>query len=192
MRADEAARQERIREGTKSISDMFDAQFTPTFFENRAKSYVDYATPQLADQHKDAVKELTFALDRRGALDSSSRAGLEAELERRRALSEQEIKDKATDYKTAAQTGVEGARSNLITTLNATGDAESAVSSAQSRAAALSALPGYSPLSQLFVDFTSMLGTQAAAEKSFAYANGPKPTFSTGLFAPNKSSIQST
>ena len=191
-RADEQARQERIRQGTERVSTMFDSQFTPQYFNDRASSYENYALPQLADQHTDAKKQLVFALDRRGALDSSSRASLEAKLERERALAEQDIKGKAIDYKTSGMTNVEGARSNLITTLNATGDAEGAVTSATARAAALSQLPGYSPLSQLFVDFTSALGKQAAAEKAFSYGGGPQPAYSTGLFAPNSRAVVSS
>jgi hypothetical protein len=189
IRADEAARQKRIRDGTKRISDMFSAQFTPAYFDQQRDNYLSFATPQLQDQHKDALKQLTFSLDRRGALDSSSRASLEAELEKKRALAAQDIASRALDYRTNAMNNVEGARSNLIATLNATGDAEGAVSSATARAAALSQPTAYNPLSQLFVDFTAGLGQQAAAEKAFAYGAGPKPTYSTGLFGPRSGSV---
>ena len=84
-RSDEQARQENIRSGTKKISDLFDGQFNDQFYDGRRDSFVNYASPQLADQHKDASKQLTFALERRGALDSSSRASLGSELEKRRA-----------------------------------------------------------------------------------------------------------
>lgn len=189
VRADEAARQERIRQGTSRISEMFDTQFNDDFFTNRTKSFTDYALPQLSDQHKDASKQLAFALDRRGALDSSSRAAQEAELEKRRALLETEIKDKAADYGNSARANVEGARSDLVATLNATGDTEGAVQSAQARSAVLSQTPGYSPLVSLFADFTSALGQQAAAERAFAYGAGPKPAVATGLFGTPRNAV---
>jgi hypothetical protein len=182
IRRDEAERQRRIREGTKRISDMFGAQFNDNFFNSRRDSFTNYAMPQLADQHRDAAKQLTFSLDRRGALDSSSRAKLEADLERKRALLETEIRDKGLDYANSARANVEGARSDLINTLNATGDVEGAVQSAQARAMVLSQSPGYSPLVSMFSDFTNSLGQQAAAERAFAYGAGPRPAFSTGLF----------
>lgn len=184
VRADEAARQARIREGTTKIADMFGSQFNDDFYNQRRDSFTNYALPQLEDQTKSAQKELTFALDRRGALDSSSRASLGTELEKKRALLETEIKDKGTDYANSARANVEGARSDLTNTLNATGDAEGAVQSAQARAAVLSATPGYSPLASLFGDFTSALGKQAAAERAFSYSGGltPKPAITTGLF----------
>ncbi|AKR54322.1 hypothetical protein XM25_00575 [Devosia sp. H5989] len=189
IRNEEAARQERVRTGAKKIEDMFGGQFTDDYFNTQRDNYTAYALPQLTDQHKDAAKQLAFALDRRGALDSSSRASLEANLEKRRALAETEIKDRANAYRTEAMAGVEGARSDLINTLNATGDVEGAVNSANARAKVLSQPPAYSPIAQAFVDFTSGLGMQAAAEKAFAYGAGPKPTFSTGLFAPRAGSV---
>lgn len=192
IRSEEQARQERIRQGTTSINDMFNSQFNDGFFDEQRDNYLEYATPQLGDQHADALKELTFSLDRRGALDSSSRASLETELEKKRALAEQGIRDTALDYGNTARNNVESTRQNLISNLNVTGDAEGAINSATARATALSASPAYSPLSQLFVDFTSMLGTQAAAEKAFAYGAGPKPTYSTGLFAPSAGSVVNT
>lgn len=189
-RSDEQARQERIRKGTKSISDMFDGQFTPAYFEKQAANYRNYAMPQLQDQHKDAAKQLVFALDRRGALDSSSRASQEAELERKRALEETAIKDRARDYSTTARANIEGARGDLISTLNATGDAEGAVRSANARAQVLSAVPGYSPLASMFDSFTAGLGMQAAAEKAFSYGGGPKPALGvTGLFGTPRGAV---
>lgn len=189
IRNDEAERQRRIREGTAKIEDMFGNQFTDSYFDEQRDNYLEYALPQLSDQHTDAVQQLTFALDRRGALDSSSRASLEADLERRRALLETEIRDKANAYRTETMAGVEDARSDLISTLNSTGNAEAAVNNASARAKVLSQPPQYSPLAQAFADFTTALGQQAAAEKAFSYGAGPKPTISTGLFAPRAGAV---
>lgn len=189
VRADEAARQERIRTGTAKISEMFDGQFTDEFYDKRKEAFTGYALPQLADQTKDAQKQLTFALDRRGALDSSSRASLGTELEKKRALLETEIKDKGTDFANTARANVEGARSDLTNTLNATGDTEAAVKSAQARSAVLSQTPGFSPLASMFSDFTAGLGQQAAAERAFAYGAGPKPAVSTGLFGTPRGAV---
>ena len=181
-RAEEQARQNRIREGSGKISELFDGQFNDQFYDDRKASFTDYALPQLADQTKSAQKELTFALDRRGALDSSSRASLGTELEKKRALLETEIKGKANDFANTARANVESARSDLTNTLNATGDVEGAVQSAQASSAVLSQTPGYSPLASMFSDFTGALGKQAAAEKAYAYGAGPRPAISTGLF----------
>jgi hypothetical protein len=187
-RSEEQARQKAIRDGTTKIEDLFDGQFNDDFFKGRAKSYEDYALPQVADQFGDASKQLTFSLARRGALDSTSRASLATALEKKRALQEQAIKDQGQTFANTAKANVEGARGDLVNTLNATGDVDAAVRGATTRAQVLSAVPGYSPVSQLFADFTSGLGQQAAAERAYSYG-GPRPTFNTGLFAPRSGSV---
>lgn len=189
IRADELARQQRITEGTSKIAQLFDAQFNPAFFDKQATAFKNYALPQLGQQHADAGKQLTFSLDRRGALDSSSRTTLGAELEKKRALAEADIKAKAGDYRTGAMANVEGARSDLLNTLRATGDAQGAIQSANARATILSQVPAYNPLTAMFADFTSALGQQAAAEKAFSYGAGPRPTYSTGLFGTPRGAV---
>lgn len=155
--------------------------FNDDFFKGRREAYSGYATPQLEDQYGDANKELTFALARAGQLNSSARGQKAGELQQLYDLNKQEIGDKALSYETQARTAVEDARGNLISTLNATGDAEGAASSALARSAALTQPAAYSPLGQLFADFTNGLGVQAAQERSYA-AGGPAPRYDTGLF----------
>lgn len=190
-RSEEQARQAAIRSGTSQIGNLFDSQFNDQFYNNRAKSFEDYALPQIGDQYKNAAKQLTFSLARRGALDSSSRSSLATELEKRRALQEQSVKDQGQSYANTARANVEGARSDLINTLNATGDTTGAVNSANARAQILSAVPAYSPISQLFADFTSGLGQQAAAERAFSLSGGMTgaPAINTGLFAPRSGAV---
>ena len=192
-RRDEEARQARIREGTTNINNTFDSQFTDDFYNQRRKAYIDYATPQLEDQYADAQKQLTYALARGGLLDSSIRGSKLGELQQQYALQNQDIADKALASETDARNAVEDARSNLITTLNATGDAEQAASTAISRASALSQPAAYDPLTSLFADFTDALGTQAALAKANSYAgSGTGATnYSTGLFN-NRNSVRNS
>jgi len=171
--------------GTKTLTG-----FNPDFFSGRKQSFLDYANPQLDDQYGDAQRELTFALDRAGLLDSSARATKAAELQKKYDLNKQQIADQALSYETQAKSAVEDARSNLIATLNATGDAQGAANSAITRASVLSQPAAYSPLSQLFADFTSTLGTQAALEKANYYSGGQTGArYTTGLFAPSSNAV---
>jgi len=187
-RYEEDARQQRIREGTERVNGIFEGNFNPDFFTNRKQSFLDYATPQLEDQRSAAEKELTYSLARAGTLDSSIRANKFGELQKLYDTNKQQIADKALSYETDARNNVENARSGLLSTLNATGDAEGAANSSLSRAAALSAPEAFSPLSQLFASFTSALGTQAAQEKAAAMSGGSyTPKYNTGLFGGNKS-----
>jgi len=155
--------------------------FGEDFFNGRRDAYTGYANPQLENQYGDANKQLTFALDRSGLLNSSARGEKAGDLQQLYDLNKQEIGDKAVSYSTQAKSSLEDARANLISTLNATGDAEGAVNSALTRSKILSEPAAYSPLGQLFGDFTNTLGIQAAQERSFA-AGGPRPRYDTGLF----------
>lgn len=190
-RKDEQARQERIRGGTTRVNSIFDGQFTPDYFNKQQQNYLDYATPQLEDQRNKASKELTFALARSGLTDSSVRADKEADLQKQYDLNKQQIADEALSYKGKAQSNVEDARAGLISTLNATGDAEGAASSAINRSVALSQPTAYSPLADLFANFTAGLGTQAALEKANYYSGGQTPVrYPTGLFGTPSNSVK--
>lgn len=190
-RKDEQERQARIRAGTERVNTIFDGQFNDSFFDGQAKRYTDYAMPQVDEQRGKANKELTFALSRSGQLEGSTRADLSGELQKRYELQSQKVRDDALAFGTNARNNVEGARTDLVGMLNATGDAEGAARSAISRSAALSQPAAYSPITNLFADFTAGLGTQAAAERAFAYG-GPRPTYNTGLFAPRAGAVTTT
>jgi hypothetical protein len=168
--------------GTSTSKGAFDEDF----FKNRRQAYIDYATPQLQKQFQDAQRELTYSLDRGGNLASSTNATQTADLGTLYKTNEQAVADKALGYETEARTAVEDARSDLVKTLNATGDAEGAATSAINRASALSRPDTYTPLSQLFADFTSGLGTQAALERAEASSRKNYAKYDTGLFAPGR------
>lgn len=157
--------------------------FGDDFFSSRRKAFLDYASPQLEDQYAKAGRELTYALDRGGNLNSSVRGEKAGELQKLYDLNKQQIADQALSYETDTRNSVEDARAGLISTLNATGDAEGAAKSALARASALSQAPSYSALGQLFTDFTGTLGIQAAQEKAAAASGGSyTPKYNTGLF----------
>jgi hypothetical protein len=165
--------------------------FNDGFFDKQRDNYINYAMPQVDEQRGKANREMTFALSRSGQLEGSTRADLSGELQKRYELQSQKVKDDGLAFSTQTRNNVEGARTDLIGMLNATGDAEGAAKSAISRAAALSQPAAYSPLTNMFADFTGALGTQAAAERAFAYG-GPRPTYNTGLFAPRSGAVSVT
>lgn len=188
-REEEQQRQARIREGTTRVNSIFDGQFNEGFFGKQKQNYIDYAMPQVDDQKAKASKELLFSMDRAGQTEGSARADLSGELQKRYELQNQKVRDDALNFGTQARTNVEGARTDLIGMLNATGDAEGAAKSAIARSAALSQPGNYSPLSNLFADFTGALNTQAAAERAHYYGGAPRPALGTGLFAPRTGSV---
>lgn len=191
-RADEQARQARIRQGTARIDNIF-GQFDDDFYGGRRQSYLDYATPQLMDQYADAQKQLAYALDRAGTTDSSIRADREAELTKLFETNQRAVNDEALNFEQKARSNVEGARGNLITTLNSTADADAAAKQARSQAASLTQPDTYSPLAQLFANFTGALGNQARLEQAQALSGGIiRPTVDTGLFGTNRRAVQVT
>lgn len=157
--------------------------FNDDFYRGIRDNFTNYAMPQLNQQRDDAAKDLTFALDRSGQLAGSVRGQKSGELQRLFDLNEQQVRDQALGYENQARTSVENSRADLIGMLNATGDNQQAVNSALSRSTVLTQPQQYSPLGQLFTDFTSQLGGQAARERAEAMSGGMyKAPFNTGLF----------
>lgn len=189
LREQEKARQLEIKQGTKSINQAF-KPFDQDFYGDRAQSYEKFAMPQLNDQRQDASNELLFALARGGTLDSTIRTGQEAELQKLYGTERQNVVDKGLDYKQQAQSGVEDARDSLLRTLQTSANSKQAQQQAAARAAALTETPAYSPVGQVFQDFTSGLGKQFAAERAYSLGSGVKPSFSTGLFSVPSSSVR--
>jgi hypothetical protein len=181
----EDERQGRIRSGTNKINYIFGKNFDEPFFAGRRDAYTNFATPQLNDQHKDANEQLTFDLARRGLIDSSTRADKTTELGKLYSQQKQGITDKAREYEAQTRNDVEDSRSNLLSTLSATGDAQGAARGALARADALSTPPAYSPLSDMFLSFTEGLGTQAGLERAAAAGSPMKPRYNLGLYGNN-------
>lgn len=190
----ESQRQQNIRNGTAQIDSIFNSQFTDDFFNKRRQSYLDYATPQLADQYADTRKQLTYALDRNGTLDSTARTQKEAELSKLYDTNRRAVNDQGLDYENQARNNVTAARGDLINQLSNTGDVTAAVNGATSRAAGLTAPDAYSPLAQMFSGFTSGLQHQAALEQAdAAYGSGAGRAqvgrYNFNLFSPGRNSV---
>jgi hypothetical protein len=191
VRADEQARQDRIRAGTEKVNQTF-GQFDDKFFSGRQKAFLDYARPQLDDQHTEAQKQLTYSLARSNLLDSSVRGEKAALLQKTYDTNLRGVTDEAANTANMSRNAIEDARANVLSMLNATGDASGASNAALARATALSTPATFSPLTNLFADFTSGLGQQAALEKAYAASGGMTgaPRYQTGLFAPRPGAVR--
>lgn len=188
-REEERLRQERIRAGMSRVGETF-GQFDDDFFTGRRQSYLDYATPQLEEQFGDASDDLTFSLARSGNLNSSVRAEKQGDLQKLYDTQLRGINDKAVSFETDARNQVEDARSDITRNLNATADSDAAVSSANARASALAQPAPYSPLTQLFAEFTQGLSTQAGYERAGAIDPRFGGRYNTGLFGPSTDAVR--
>jgi len=181
-RADETARQERIKTGTADVNKKFEG-FNDAFYGQRQQEYKNYAEPQLRDQLKGESSSLAYNLARSGLTDSSERSRNEGELQRQFSAGKAEIANAALDQSNQARQRTEQNRSELLAQLNATGDASSIGSQAINRAGLLASQQSFSPIGHMFSATTGLLGN--AARAGYYDKSAPGMNAYTGLFRGN-------
>lgn len=165
-RAQEEARQARIRAGSAKVDQTF-AGFDDNWFSGKRQEHMDFYQPQLDDQFKDANEQLIYALSRAGTLNSSIAADKQADLSKRYDLQKATILSQANDSSNQMRGQVQGEKSNLLAQLNATGDADRVSNDALSRSQQLfQAAPSYNPLGDIFAGVSAGIGNAAAAGQS--------------------------
>lgn len=158
VRAAEQARQNNILQGQQEISSVF-GQFNDDFFNNRAKSYVDFALPQLDTQYQETLRNLTASLARSGNLNSSLRGETFAKAQREYDTQKLSLADRGQQFANDARSAIERARSELFSTNASLADPGAVRSLAQQRAQ--TAVPGqtFTPLANMLTDLASTVGT---------------------------------
>jgi hypothetical protein len=168
-RADELARQARIKKGVGNINDSF-SRFDDSFFDARKEAYRNFVTPQVNDQYKQVGDQLAYSLARSGLDQSSESARQQGVLMRDNALARQQIAEGATGEATKARQAVEDQRNSLISQVNMTNDAELASQNALRSASILQQQQAFNPIANLFSNTTGLLG---AAQNAGYYSGGP-------------------
>lgn len=163
QRAEEAARQARIKSGMENINNAF-AGYDDAFYNERATDYMNYAKPEIEDQYVDAMKDLTRALARSGNLNSSLAAQRRADLLEKRNKAEVDAARRGQGYANDTRAALANVKSNLIQQNNALADPTLIAAMAANQSQAASALPDYSPIGQLFAGATQGLATQQQLE----------------------------
>jgi len=134
--------------------------FDDNFYDERSQSYVDFATPQLEDQYKDASAALTSALSRSGQLRSTLAGDRSSKLQKSFATQRQSVVDKGREYANTARRNINASRDDAVSMLQASADPDAAVSSALNKAsAARDAVPAFDPLAPVFQNATAGLGS---------------------------------
>jgi len=160
----EEARQRRIKQGEENIDKVF-AKFDDDFYDTRRQALIDYETPQIDEQYKDALGQLAAALARSGLGKSSIGADRRAKGQRDYDFQQQEMLSRANQSAGNAEKAILAARDSLSTNNIALADPSRASNAAISSAESLTKLPKYEPLLDLFADLTEGLATQADLER---------------------------
>jgi hypothetical protein len=175
VRAAEQARQNNILQGQQEISSIF-GQFNDDFYNARAKSFTDYAMPQLDTQYQDAMRSLTASLARSGNLNSSLRGETMAKAQREYDAQKLSLADRGMQYANDARSAIERARSELFATNASLADPGSIRTLAQQRAQAAAAQNGFSPLGLMLSDLAGTVGSPGRTTAA------SKPAQSVALF----------
>lgn len=157
-RADEEARKERIRQGTAQIDQTFGA-FGPGFYDTYRNRVMDFYQPQLDNQFRDARDELTYAFGRAGTLNSTMANSKNSDLTEAYQVGLAELLADAEGQVGNLNSRINTEKTNLVSLLNATGDADRAANEALSRSQVLfEAIPDYNMLPDIFNGFATGIG----------------------------------
>lgn len=160
-RQEEAKRQARIAQGQQGIDQAF-AGFDDPFYSGYQTQYLDYYNPQLNDQYSDAVKRLTLQLAQTGNLTGSAGAQQLSDLKKFYDTQKLSLTNQALDATNQLRGNIDQRKSQLYADNRAAADPGSAASAAASAAQYLQPTAPTSPLANVFADFFSNLGNQAA------------------------------
>lgn len=176
-RADEEARQARIKEGMSQINKRFSG-FNDSFFNKRAEEFEKTMNPQVSKQYRQANENLAYSLARSGLTDSSERAKSEGILRENLDTAKTNIANQAMDNANQQRQSVEQSKSALISQLYGTGDAQAASNQALNAANRLAGQQQFSMLGNLFANTAGMVSDARAAGQYDRNAVGAQPYYS--------------
>lgn len=181
QRADEIARQNRIKAGMGQIANVF-GKFNDDFYNKRSSDYDAYAMPEVERQQDLQRKNLVYALARTGNLDSSAAIDKAAELGEEGNKQRVAVANEGINQANNLRGQVENTRGNIVAELNATGDDSAASASALRAVQNLNQPAGFSPLGDLFLNFANSvasIGSRAGNGYS-GFMGGLPPLFGPG------------
>jgi len=162
-RAREEKRKADIQLGQTRINETF-SQFDDPYYDARRTAYLDYANPQLNDQHEEARKNLTFNLARGGNLRSQAGIDQLAKLSQAFQFQQANTLSEADRQRQLLRDDVENERQQLFNQLDASADPDAASNAALTRSQFISGqVPAFSPLGDLFSNVAMTGGSQYLA-----------------------------
>lgn len=165
-RAEEEARQARIKAGGQKIDQAFSG-FDNGFYDGYRDKQVALYQPELNDKFNRANSDLTFALARAGTLNSTIAGDKQADLLTAYDTNRAGILSRAQGAANTMRGNVANEKSNLVSMLTSTADADRASNEALARSATLlQDSPGYSPLGDIFAGIASGIGNYYAGQQN--------------------------
>jgi hypothetical protein len=138
-------------------------QFTDDFFTGLERNYLDYYLPQFTRQAEDADRGLRINLGRTGNLSSSFGARELARLAEDKEMNRRRIIDESIKYGSDQRKALEDTRGNLIGQLESGAGIENVAGQAAAQARAMTAPPAFSPLGDLFKNYTAAVANASIA-----------------------------
>ena len=157
----EADRQQRITEGNAAIESAL-AGFNDDYFGRAGKDYLDYYTPQLDEQYKNANRSLVLNLSRSGNLASSSGGRQRGGLVDQYGMHRRALEDSSQSWISKLRSDVDSTRGELQQLVLQGADPLAVSQQAAARAKTLGAPASFSPLANVFADSIANLSNAAA------------------------------
>lgn len=152
-RADEAARQQRIQQGTAAIDTAFSG-FDEPFFTQRAQDYENAQLPELNQQFNRTRNSLGFALAGRGLLNSSVRDQRTQSLANELAKQKRIVADTGLSQANDLRASLEDSRSRIYNQLLSSSDPAQATASANRAASGIVQQSPVGAIGQVFDDWS--------------------------------------
>lgn len=157
----ETERQNRVRETTGAVNDIFDRRYGPEYFTGIGDAFREHYRPQVEDQFSQARRAiaLRYADNAGSSAANRTRAALHGDYAR----AGQEVEAGAQGAMGDARREVETRRSQLVNLAEAGSSLENTAAQARIAASQNLGRPEYSPIGDLFGRYMSTVGMAARA-----------------------------
>jgi hypothetical protein len=162
----EFEREGKIRMGTQDIRNKFASAFNDDYYKDFEKAGTEYYKPQLDSQYKESLNQLQAALARNGLGQSSVAVTQADRLKRQNQTANDQVAENIRNQSNQRKSDVANQESVAVGQLQASADPAAASQQAANLIKSQTALPGWSPLGQVFTDATAGLATQGDLERA--------------------------
>ena len=150
----EAKTQAQLAQGTAAVNSQF-SQFGNDFYNQAAKDYTNYATPQVDQQFRNTNNDLTYSLERNGLLNSGAAVQRRASLKQALNTNLGDIANTAQDQENTLRTNVANQKSSLLSQVEAGAAPSEVAQQAQAATANLRAPTALPPVGNMFSDWAN-------------------------------------